>query len=82
LANLLNGDNNKALSILGELGDVDCPMVYYLKAVASARGGQDEGVYNNLRIAVGKKAELKAYAAKDIEFAKYAANEAFTSIIQ
>ncbi len=82
LANLLNGDNDKALSILGELGDVDCPMVYYLKAVASARGGQDEGVYNNLRTAVGKKAELKAYAVKDIEFAKYASNEAFTSIVE
>lgn len=82
LANLLNGDNDKALSMLNELGDVDCPMVYYLKAVASARAGQDEGVFNNLRTAVGKKAELAAYALKDIEFAKYAANEAFTSILK
>ena len=82
LANLLNGDNDKALSILGELGDVECGMVYYLKAVASARGGQDEGVYNNLRTAVGKKADLKAHAVKDIEFAKYASNEAFTSIVE
>ena len=82
LANLLNGDNDKALSILGELGDVEWGMVYYLKAVASARGGQDEGVYNNLRTAVGKKADLKAHAVKDIEFAKYASNEAFTSIVE
>ena len=82
LANLLNGDNDKALSILGELGDVEWGMVYYLKAVASARGGQDEGVYNNLRTAVGKKDKLKAYAVKDIEFAKYASNEAFTSIVE
>jgi tetratricopeptide (TPR) repeat protein len=82
LANLLNGDNDKAMSMLNELGDVDCPMVYYLKAVVSARAGQDEGVFNNLRTAVGKKAELAAYALKDIEFAKYAANEAFTSIVK
>ncbi|HJX70809.1 MAG TPA: tetratricopeptide repeat protein, partial [Bacteroidales bacterium] len=82
LANLLNGDNDKALSMLNELGDVDCPMVYYLKAVASARAGQDEGVFNNLRTAVGKKAELAAYALKDVEFLKYAANEAFTTILK
>jgi Flp pilus assembly protein TadD len=82
LANLLNGDNNKALSMLNELGDVDCPMVYYLKAVASARAGQDEGVFNNLRTAVGKKSELAAYALKDVEFLKYASNEAFTSILK
>ncbi len=82
LAQLLNGDNAKALSILGELGDVDDAMVYYLKAVASARGGQDEGVYNNLRTAVGKDASLKEYAKKDVEFLKYASNEAFTSIVQ
>lgn len=82
LAQLLNGDNDKALTTLNELGDVDDAMVYYLKAVASARGGKDEGVFNNLRTAVGKDASLKAYAKKDVEFVKYASNEAFTSVIQ
>ncbi|MBN2612130.1 MAG: tetratricopeptide repeat protein [Bacteroidales bacterium] len=82
LAQLLTGDNDKALSTLNELGDVDDAMVYYLKAVASARGGKDEGVFNNLRTAVGKDAALKAYAKKDVEFVKYASNEAFTGIIQ
>ncbi|MFO7657250.1 MAG: hypothetical protein R6W78_09295, partial [Bacteroidales bacterium] len=65
-----------------ELGDVDEAVVYYLKAIASARGGKDEGVFNNLRTAVGKDATLKAYAKKDVEFLKYASNEAFTGIIQ
>ncbi|MFO7659230.1 MAG: hypothetical protein R6W78_19395 [Bacteroidales bacterium] len=82
LAQLISGDNDKALSTLNELGDVDEAVVYYLKAIASARGGKDEGVFNNLRTAVGKDATLKAYAKKDIEFLKYASNEAFTGIIQ
>jgi tetratricopeptide (TPR) repeat protein len=82
LAQLLNGDNNKCLSTLGELGDVDCPMVYYLKAVAGARGGNDEVVINNLRKAIEKKSDLKAYALKDAEFLKYLTNEAFTKLVQ
>jgi Flp pilus assembly protein TadD len=82
LAQMLNGDNAKAISTLEQLGDVDDAMVYYLKAVANARGSNDEGVYNNLRTAVGKDSALKAYAKKDIEFAKYSTNEAFTSIVE
>ncbi len=82
LAQLLNGDTEKSMATLNELGDVDCPMVYYLKAVASARGDKEEGVLNNLRTAVGKKAELKEHAKKDLEFAKYAENEAFGSIVE
>ena len=41
-----------------------------------------EGVLNNLRTAVGKKSEIKDHAKKDLEFAKYAENEAFTSIVE
>ncbi len=81
LAQLLNGENDKALSTLNQLGDGDA-MVSYLKAVASARGGQDEGVFSNLRTAVEKDASLKDYAKKDVEFLKYFSNEAFTSIVQ
>jgi tetratricopeptide (TPR) repeat protein len=82
LAQLLNGDTEKSLNTLNQLGDVDCPMVYYLKAVASARSDREEGVLNNLRTAVGKKSELKEHAKKDLEFAKYSENEAFTSIVE
>lgn len=80
LANLLNGDNDKAMSMLGQLKE--SAKVDYLKAVANARAGNDEGVYNNLRNAVGKDASLKDYAKKDVEFLKYFGNEAFTSIVQ
>jgi tetratricopeptide (TPR) repeat protein len=82
LAQLLSGDTEKSLNTLNQLGDVDCPMVYYLKAVASARSDREEGVLNNLRTAVGKKSELKEHAKKDLEFAKYSENEAFTSIVE
>jgi len=82
LAQLLNKDVDKSLTTLGELGDTDDAMVYYLKAVAGARGSKDEVVINNLRKAVEKDASLKAYAKKDAEFMKYAANEAFTGIVE
>ena len=82
LAQLLNGDVDKCLSTLGALGDVDDAMVYYLKAVAGARGGKEEVLINNLRKAIEKDPALKAYAKKDAEFLKFAANEAFAGILE
>ena len=82
LAQLLNGDVDKCLTTLGELGDTDCAKVYYLKAVAGARGSKDEVVINNLRKAIEKDAKLKDYAKKDAEFLSYAANEAFVGIVE
>ncbi|MBN1413977.1 MAG: hypothetical protein JW973_02655 [Bacteroidales bacterium] len=82
LAQLLNGDTDKALATLNEMGEADCSCVYYLKAVASARGGNEEGVLSNLRIALGKDAKWKDYALKDAEFLKFASNEAFKAIVQ
>lgn len=82
LAQLLNGNNEKAIATLNELGDNAPAIVFYLKAVASARAGKEDGVLNNLRIAVGKDAKWKEYAKKDAEFLKFAQNEAFKGIIQ
>ncbi len=82
LAQLLNGDTDKSLTTLNEIGDTDCASVYYLKAVAGARGSKEEIMVNNLRLAVEKDAELKAYAKKDAEFIKYASSEAFTGIVE
>jgi tetratricopeptide (TPR) repeat protein len=82
LAQLLNSDTEKSLNTLNQMGDVECGMVYYLKAVGSARSGREEGVLNNLRTAVGKKSELKDHAKKDLEFAKYFENEAFKAIVE
>lgn len=82
LAQLLNGNNEKAIATLNELGDDAPAIVFYLKAVASARAGKEDGVLNNLRIAVGKDSKWKDYAKKDAEFLKFAQNEAFKGIIQ
>ncbi len=82
LAQLLNDDVNKCLATLGELGEVDDAIVYYLKAVAGARSSQDEVVLKNLQIAVAKDASLKAYAKKDAEFLSYAANETFVGVVE
>jgi|WetSurSiteA1Bulk_404760.scaffolds.fasta_scaffold01481_5 tetratricopeptide (TPR) repeat protein len=82
LAQLLNGNNEKAIATLNSLGDVKDGWVYYLKAVANARGGVADGVVNNLRQAVSLDASVKAYAAKDAEFLKFAENEAFKALLQ
>ncbi|HJZ39295.1 MAG TPA: tetratricopeptide repeat protein [Bacteroidales bacterium] len=82
LAQMLNGSNDKAIATLNELGDVKDGWVYYLKAVANARGGNADGVINNLRTAVSLDAKVKAYAAKDAEFLKLADNDAFKQLLQ
>ena len=82
LAQLLNGNNEKALATLNEMGEVECGCVYYLKAVASARAGKEDGVFSNLRIAAGKDGKWKDLALKDAEFLKFAQNEAFKAIVQ
>jgi tetratricopeptide (TPR) repeat protein len=82
LAQLLNKETDKAISTLGELGESTDAMVYYLKAVAGARGGQEELVLTNLRRAVELKADLKAYAKKDAEFLKFTANQGFAAIVE
>jgi tetratricopeptide (TPR) repeat protein len=82
LAQLLNGTNDKAMATLGSLGDVKDGWVYYLKAVASARGGNADGVIANLRTAISLDASIKAYAQKDAEFLKFATNDTFKQVIQ
>lgn len=82
LAQLLNGSNDKAIATLNAMGDVKDGWVYYLKAVANARGGVAEGVVSNLRQAISLDPAAKAYAAKDAEFLKFASNEAFAALLQ
>jgi len=57
-------------------------MVYYLKAVAGARGGKAEIVIPNLRKACEMDASLKAYAKKDVEFLKMIADQGFAAIVE
>jgi len=63
------------------LKDIKAPneLTSYLKAIVAARSGDKEGVLSNLKTAV-QKPELKARAAKDIEFAKFSSDPAFNAI--
>jgi hypothetical protein len=71
-----------ALGILSKVENQDASNVYYLKAILGARKQDSDLLFNNLRTAVEKDASLKAYAQKDIEFAQYAADATFKSIVE
>lgn len=54
----------------------------YLKAVVGARTNDKAAVMSNLKEAVAKDSKLKERAAKDIEFAKFAEDEEFQTIVK
>ena len=54
----------------------------YLQAVVAARTNDREGVYAGLRSAIAQDASMKAKAAKDIEFAKFADDQTFANIVK
>lgn len=54
----------------------------YLAAVIGARTNDRETVYANLKLAVQRDAQMKEKAQKDIEFAKFAADEKFLEIVK
>ena len=82
IAQILNGDWEKAISTCTELDEDGDAMSHYIKAVAGARGGREEVVLAGLRRAIELDASLKEYAAKDAEFRTFAASEAFSGIVQ
>jgi hypothetical protein len=54
----------------------------YLKAIVSARTNDTSGVVSNLRAAIAKDRTFVKEAANDLEFAKYATNAEFTSLLR
>ena len=54
----------------------------YLKAVVGARTNDKEAVYTNLKKAIAQDNSLKARAARDIEFAKFAEDAEFQAIVK
>lgn len=81
LAKLLAKQNDAALATLNNIQSEDA-LVYYLRAIVGARTNNTDMLYNNLRIAAGKSADLKANAKQDMEFAKYFNEDTFKSIVQ
>ncbi len=78
---LLNGQPSHAIEMLRKLDET--AKTNYLIAVAAARDGNTEIMYNALRAAVALDPEkCKEHAAKDVEFAKYFEEDVFKEITQ
>lgn len=71
LANLLNGNAQRAMNIIDQSEEKNSAEGFYLKAVIGARMGNNEVVMNNLKSAISKDASLKDKAMKDAEFIKF-----------
>jgi len=82
LALTLKGDLSKAKVMLDGMEMCKCGTPSYLKAVIGARMDDKDYTLNSLREAVEFNADWKAYAAKDVEFAMFAEDEAFKAIVQ
>lgn len=82
LALTLKGDLNKAKVMLDGMEMCKCGRPSYLKAVIGARMDNKEYTLSSLREAIEFNAEWKEYAKKDIEFAKFAEDEAFKAVVQ
>ncbi|MDG1332273.1 MAG: hypothetical protein P8P74_08075 [Crocinitomicaceae bacterium] len=82
LAQLLNGNASAAVGTIDNSVDKKSGQGYYLKAIAAARQDQLNEVVSNLKSAIAKDGSYKAKAMKDMEFASYAENAAFTAIVK
>lgn len=78
---ILNEDYAGATSTLNAVAAPNA-LTYYLKAIVGARTNDRDTVYSNLRAAIAEDSSLKQRAAKDIEFAKFAEDATFQSIVK
>ncbi len=78
---ILNEDYAAARQTLATVATPNATTAY-LSAVVGARTNDREAVYANLKTAIAKDASLKAKAAQDVEFAKFANDANFTAIVK
>jgi tetratricopeptide (TPR) repeat protein len=81
LTKVLLGSYGQAIEIIDKIEDPD-GRAYYIKAVAGARDGNPEIVFNALRTSVAKQPKFKARAAKDLEFGQWFEDAAFQEIVK
>ena len=81
LAQILTKDYSKASQTLNAVTRPDAT-TDYLKAIVSARTNDAAGVISHLKAAISKKKSLAREVANDLEFAKYAKDAAFTSLVR
>ena len=83
LALYLKGDITKSKAMLDGMKELcKCGKPSYLKAVIGARLDDKNYMLANLREAIGFKADWKAYAKTDLEFAKFFNDDTFKSAVQ
>ncbi|MDH6343223.1 tetratricopeptide (TPR) repeat protein [Parabacteroides sp. PFB2-12] len=81
LAQIMVKDYSKAQQTLNAVANADA-VTDYLKAVVASRTNNSAGVVSSLKAAIAKDPSLKKEAALDLEFAKYAADAAFSGLIK
>ncbi len=83
LAQILTKDYSKAQATLNAI-DVDQAdaTTDYLKAIVAARTNNVDGVVSNLKAAILRDRSMAKEAASDLEFAKFATNSAFSSLVK
>ena len=81
LAQILNKDYAAAQKTLQSVIHSDATTAY-LKAIVAMRTNKESEALTNLRNAIGQDASLKAYAAKDMEFASLMGDSSFQSLVK
>ena len=74
-------DYSKAQQTLDGVANADAT-TDYLKAVVAARTNNVNGVISNLKSSIAKDKAMAKEAAKDLEFAKFAADAAFSALVK
>ena len=78
---ILNEDYAGAAKTLDAVKEPNATTAY-LKAVVGARTNDKDAVFANLKSAIEQDAKLKARAAEDIEFAKFAEEAEFQALVK
>ena len=81
LSQIMNKEYNAAKNTLASVEKPDATTAY-LSAIVAARTNDKDGVYSNLKTAVGKDATYGPKASKDIEFSKFWDDATFQSIVK
>ena len=81
LAQLLNKEYSTAKATLAAVKNPDAN-TYYIMAVLGARTNNASQLYDGLKNAIKLDPSMAKKALTDLEFAKYAGNEAFKSILE
>lgn len=80
LARILTKDYEGAMEKI-EANKKANDFTYYLKAIVAARMGKKDVAMDALKNAVEKDAKWKTYAATDLEFAAFTADDAFKNLV-